>query len=167
MKTTILITTAENRAISLVPLTLSHLPKFYELVRNETITRFMKFDTAQNLDQARDIMQEYLDGVSFLIQTEDGKCMGIFSFKHGTQEHQYTLSAFLHPAYQNKGVMKAVVSFMLPYAKDTLHAELLDAYILSSNIGSCRLVEQSGFTVSQEILLDGCDAVLKVYCKQF
>lgn len=58
----------EGNLIRILPLAAGHLQDFYELVRCEDITKFMKFDTAHTLEDAEILLKEYLEHISFLLQ---------------------------------------------------------------------------------------------------
>lgn len=138
----------ETARLCLRPLQREDAPAIYRLTSRPDVARYMRFSAHTRPEQAAELVMEYTAPgcCAFAIQgKKDGTFCGVFAFKAGDTEGDYTLSIFLDPAMWNKGYATELLAAMVSYAQTVLGAKCLTAYVVESNLGSRKVLEKQQF----------------------
>lgn len=74
-------------------------------------------------------------------------CLWNLSLKDRCAEIGYEL----HPDFQKKGLMQEAIEAVLQYAFTTMEFQRIEAYLLTGNLASIRLLERNGFTFLKKV----------------
>lgn len=140
-----------------------HLQPFFELVKLEEIGNFMRFQTAQTMRDADIILHDYIDGNYAFAIYEQEQMIGVYAYKQTQKPFVFDISVFFAPNAWGKGYFKETLHAMIPYAFEVLQANVLQGYVLESNIGSRKAVLSCGFQEVRMVHPEDADQDLYVY----
>ena len=95
----------------------------------------------------RDI-DAYAEGTSFRLALTDGndELIGICGFNNWSPVHKHAELAYdLSPQHWGRGYMRRAVGALVAWAFSELHLNRVHAFVMTTNLRSIRLLEQSGF----------------------
>ena len=143
-------------------LTKDDLHAVYRLTSQEEVARYMRFDTHRSLEEAQELLEEYLTrDIAYAIEV-DGKFAGVFVLKpeeNGTA----SVSTYLDIPYWNQGHMTAVLDEAILLARDEWRLKRLLAYVVNENTGSKRALEKNGFHIKEVLQFPDLESGLVIY----
>ena len=153
----------ETERLILRPLCESDTDAVFAMTSDETVARFMRFDTHTEREQARKLIEEYGAEGFAILDKQTGGMAGLFAMKPGGQEGWYGLSVLFLPQYWGRGYCREVLARMIRYASEDKQAVVLEAYVVSDNTASCRSLERNGFHLEETLYFDDLTSGLRIY----
>lgn len=161
----------ETEKLIIKPLTTDDIDHVFALTSDEDVAKYMRFGCHKTRAEAEALVAEYttLPQMGFaLVEKESQGFVGIFAFKKNLEvEHiEYSMTTFIDKKFWNKGYASEMLEGMIDYAKHSLHADALTAYIVSENIGSQSVVKKSNFTLVKKLKFDDLPGELYIFSKR-
>lgn len=147
------------------PLVPSDFEAFRAACADEEVCRYMRFDRPESEEEDQKLFDSYLRESSFALIWED-VWAGVLAVKSTEDPKVWGLSIFLAKKFWNRGIATEALERMIPYAAETLGAQKLEAYVVSSNTASLRSLEHHGFVVDRELRFSDLEGSLLVLEKE-
>lgn len=131
---------------NIVPFEMKYLNDYYDGF-NAEITKYQWPDPFDNIDDAREMLQEFLDEMKgdetllYAVIDSDGKFVGSVEM-HGLTEECPELGVWIVEAEQGKGYAYEALSFILNFAKEKYGKEKFFYEADIRNIGSTKLLNK-------------------------
>lgn len=159
----------EFNGLVLTRLTLFDAPEVFRMTSDPEVSRYMRFDTHTSLREAealiRNLTQEGYH--SFLIrEKESGEMVGIYALETTDTPGLYGLSLLSQVKFWGKGYMTQIMLEMENYARDVLHARMLQGHIVADNKGSVKVAEKCGYRLVKTMQVEKFDCPLLLYLKE-
>lgn len=142
-------------------LTSKDLYNFYQLASKEEIAKYMRFEAPKTVQEAQELLNEYLRGKSFAIIIEN-KFAGIFSFSP-LEDKICSISIFLDKPYWNKGYATELIRKAKRFARESLGAKALAAYVVMDNEASKKILTKNGFYEWDRLFIPDLRCNLLIY----
>lgn len=151
--------TLQTPRFTLTPFQASDWPFFLQIRQDKSVMRYMAEIASES--QIRTLFEDRLnDPNAFVIRDVQGRAIGDVGLRpsqHLLQEADLGYSIL--PEAQGQGVASEVVAALCDFAFTQRDIHALNAWVLSDNLGSVRVLEKSGFTrvqvLEQAYLLRG------------
>ncbi|MEI9688108.1 GNAT family N-acetyltransferase [Kosakonia cowanii] len=151
--------TLQTPRFTLTPFQASDWPFFLQIRQDKSVMRYMAEIASES--QIRTLFEDRLnDPNAFVIRNEQGQAIGDVGLRpspHLLQEADVGYSIL--PEAQGQGVASEVLAVLCDFAFRERDIHALNAWVLSDNLGSVRVLEKSGFTrvqvLEQAYLLRG------------
>lgn len=149
----------ETNRLQLVEVTPDHAEALYEILSDETVTRFYGMDPLTSAEQGTMIVKSFDDtyktrrGIRWgMVVKETGTFIGTIGFNHLSEYSKKTEIGFeLSPSHWGKGYTSEAVQVILRYAFETLALYRVGAVTFPDNIASIRLLKKHGFIQEGEL----------------
>lgn len=147
------ITTQSNKTYHIRPIRYTDLHALHELYHTPEVSPWLptSFTTGKIMGTAwilKQLMQhsQYPKGILLAITTTDDHLIGAMALEAHVPDHaRYEVAFELHPSYHRQGIMALALPHLLNIAFGEYHANRLDAYTLTNNIPSQKLLCSIGF----------------------
>ncbi len=125
----------------------------FDLRRNETVNKFLHRPKPQTIEDVLQIIEKLNLGISegkqfyWVINLKNDKrvigtiCLWNFSDEKSCADIGYEL----HPDFQRKGLMNEAVETIIKFGFNELELDVIEAWTVSDNTASIRLLEKSNF----------------------
>lgn len=156
------------KGLRLRPLRAEDASAVFAMTSDPRVARYMRFDTHESLGEAQELIAAYgkRGGLAFLAETLDGSPIGVAALKReGTESEEADLSVFSRPEYWGKGYNGIILRELLRRG-ERAGIRSVRGYVVSENRGSCRLLENCGFTVERQLQFDDLSGGLFVFCRR-
>lgn len=120
---------------------------------NEEAMRYIGKPAATSADEARELIQRFVDGLRNndaltwgITLSGDDKIIGTIGlWRMQKEHHRAEIGYMLHPAYWNRGIISEAIEAALDYAFRKLNFHSIEAQLTPENKGSVRVLEKAGF----------------------
>ena len=142
-----------------------------EILRDKEVTRYLNVGKMETLDDARNLVQDYLEGYKngtkypFAITSKDDSgLIGVFVIKLDLfDEDCFEFTVFIDKKYWNKGVYSEVLPYMTAIAFDMIKTGNFRGFVMSSNRSSARVLLKNGFVLEKIFSVDGIADKIESY----
>lgn len=143
----------QTERLELVEITQSHLTDYYEIFRDERVTKYYNIIPFKEEKEA----QKYIDwfrtryeeglGIRWGIRLKgDDRIIGTAGFNNYQEKHRTNIGYDLHIDHWNKGYITEALSEILNYGFNILQVNRVEAEVMTGNIASEKVLEKLGFT---------------------
>jgi RimJ/RimL family protein N-acetyltransferase len=146
---------AETERLRIREITVSDVPRLYELYADESITKYMESlfpKMEQEIEYTKNYIQNiykfYGYGMWIIEEKKSGMVIGRAGLEYREGNEGLELGFMLGVDYQHKGYAYEACKAVLKYGKDELYQEKYCAHVNVNNIQSIRLCEKLGFEKS-------------------
>lgn len=142
----------QTERLSLVEINQSHLTDYYEIFKDENVTKYYNIIPLKEQEEA----QKYLDwfkfrfesgaGIRWGISLKDKKdIIGTAGFNNYQKNHKANLGYDLHIDYWNKGYITEALGEILKFGFIILEINRVEAEVMQGNIASEKVLHKLGF----------------------
>jgi ribosomal-protein-alanine N-acetyltransferase len=160
-------TILHGKRIDFQPISLAIAEELHEYASNGDVSRFIGWPLTNSLEESKEYVKKLLDNeikhthqYASIVLKETNKHIGtmmLFAF-NDTAKHA-EIGFVLHQDYWNKGYISEAVRILLAYLKDENIMHKLCARVVSSNMGSSKVLEKNGFklegTLVDQFFIEG------------
>ncbi|EJO5346939.1 GNAT family N-acetyltransferase [Clostridium botulinum] len=163
--------TLYTEKLILKSISLSDAKNVYSLTSDDNVARFMRFNTHIHINETKNLIKEYMlkGNCGFtVIEKESGEFVGVCGLKQDKDfPNTFSLSTFSTPKFWNKGYNTQILKELKNYASKELKAKCIKAHVVSTNIGSLKVLEKNGFVFKQKLILKDLPQGLLIYTLDF
>lgn len=148
-----------NRGFFIRELHLTDTDSYFELLTHPKVSPVIPeqlipksaFDTIRHLTSLKSLSLSN-QGAYWAICNPDNKLIGAGGFESWHQFHKRLELAFeLHPDYQGQGLMTQALQTITRIGFNEMHAERIEAFTLTDNLPSIKVLERVGFEHEGEL----------------
>ena len=154
------------------PLTEADIDTIYSLTSDPRVAKYMRFSTHTSRKEAEELFYEYDQIRQFRLAylSDRGRipCGHCGAEAGGNEPDTRSMSVFLYPDCWNKGYSTEVVQHM-KNAAAAEKSDVLKAYVVQDNAGSCRVLEKAAFPCTKSFIFLICpqaSAFIPCSCKR-
>jgi len=145
--------TLKGNRIDFEPISTGIVNDLHDYASNEEVSRFIGWPLMKSLEASENYVKKLFENeknqthqYASIVLKETGKHIGtmmLFDFNKVAKHAE--IGFVLHQNYWNKGYVSESVQMLLKYLKDENEMHKLCARVVSSNLGSSKLLEKNGF----------------------
>jgi len=138
--------------LNLIEITQSHLRDYYEIFKEEKVTKYYNIMPFGQIEDAR----KYIDwfqsrykeglGIRWGIQIKgDNRIIGTAGFNNFQINHRSNIGYDLHCNYWKKGFVTEALSQIVDYGFNEIGVNRIEAEVMQGNVASERVLQKLGF----------------------
>lgn len=144
--------TLKTQRLELIEINEYHQSDLFEILSNESITRFCGVDSLKNIQEAETTIQWFKNlftnklGIRWGIQLHNqNNIIGTLGFNSFEKNNTATIGYELHPAHWNKGYTTEALDTVIKYGFKELQIKKIEAGVMVSNVASEKVLLKLGF----------------------
>lgn len=155
---------AETKRLKIREITVSDVPRLYELYSDERVTRYME-PLFPEMEKELEYTKAYIEnvykfygyGMWVIALKESGELIGRVGLEYKEGFDGLELGFMLGTAYQHKGYAYEACEAVLRYGRDALGVNSFCAFVNEDNTASVRLCERLGFVKAGKVMIPALD----------